>query len=90
MVRLNFVVRCGRLVLRISEGRERYIKHVGSFLQGNYNLEKQWDSEKQRFIRTSPCAKENNAALQQFKSIFANLLISHPEFTARQVSEFYS
>lgn len=38
MVRLRFVIRSGALVLRISEGKERYYKKVHSLLIGNPDI----------------------------------------------------
>ena len=89
MVRLKFVIRQGFLALRISEGTERFYKSAMPYLLGNINLSRQWDDEKERFIRTSPYAKENNAALQEFKATFSKLLLKHPDFTARQISNYY-
>lgn len=90
MVKLKFVIRNGFLALRISEGTERFYRSAMAVLVGNLNLDKQWDSEKERFIRTSPSYKENNASLQEFKAIFSKLIIEHPDFTARQIAFFHA
>ena len=49
MVKLKFIVRDGFLVLRISEGKERYYKSVKSILVGNPNIFKHWKADKERF-----------------------------------------
>ena len=53
MVRLKFIIRSGSLVLRISEGKERYYKKVHSLLIGNPDI-KYWDSNKEKFNYRCP------------------------------------
>lgn len=47
MVRLRFIIRSGTLVLRISEGKERYYRKVHSLLVGNPDI-KYWDNRKEK------------------------------------------
>ena len=88
MVRLKFIIRCGSLVLRISEGKERYYKKVHSLLVGNPDI-KYWDANKERFTYRSTNYVENNAQLERFKDIYKKLITNYPELTARQIASFY-
>lgn len=49
MVKLKFIIKDNSLVLRISEGKERYYKSVKHILPGNPNLTKHWNTDKERF-----------------------------------------
>ena len=88
MVRLKFIIRSGSLVLRISEGKERYYKKVHSLLIGNPDI-KYWDSNKEKFNYRCPSYIENNAQLERFKEIYKKLITNYPELTARQIASFY-
>ena len=58
MVRLKFIIRSGSLVLRISEGKERYYKKVHSLLTGNPDI-KYWDSRRNRQTLWGGCTDAN-------------------------------
>lgn len=88
MVRLKFIIRSGSLVLRISEGKERYYRKVHSLLVGNPDI-KYWDENKERFTYRSTNYIENNAQLERFKGIYKKLITSYPELTVRQIASFY-
>lgn len=88
MVRLKFIIKCGSLVLRISEGKERYYKKVHSLLIGNPDI-KYWDANKERFTYRSKDYVANNAQLERFKDIYKKLITNYPELTARQIASFY-
>lgn len=89
MVKLKFIVKDGSLVLRISEGKERYYKSVKHLLTGSPNLERHWNADKERFTCNTISYSENNKALEEFKSTYAKLLLEHPELTARQVASYF-
>ena len=86
MVKLKFVIKDNSLVLRISEGKERYYKSVKRLLTGSPNLAKHWNADKERFSANAVFYSENNKALEEFKSTYTKLLFEHPELTARQVA----
>ena len=88
MVRLRFIIRSGTLVLRISEGKERYYRKVHSLLVGNPDI-KYWDNRKEKFNYRCPSYIENNAQLERFKEVYKKLVTDHPELTARQIASFY-
>lgn len=90
MVKLKFIVRDGALVLRISEGKQRFYKSVKHLLVGNPNIEKHWKADKEKFSTYAVSYQENNQALCDFKAIYQKLTIDHPEFTARQIASAYS
>lgn len=90
MVKLKFILRNGLLVLRISEGKERYYKSVKNILIGQPNVQRHWKADKERFSSYAVSFKENNKALEEFKQVYQNLCKEHPEFNARQVAMFYS
>ena len=89
MVKLKFIVKDSSLVLRISEGKERYYKSVKHLLTGSPNLEKHWNADKERFTCNAISYSENNKALEEFKGSYTKLLFEHPELTARQVASFF-
>ena len=62
MVKLKFIVRDGFLVLRISEGKERYYKSVKSILVGNPNILKHWKADKERFSTYATSYQENRVS----------------------------
>lgn len=88
MVRLKFIIRSGALVLRISEGKERYYRKVHSLLVGNPDI-KYWDAGKEKFSYRSPSYIENNTQLERFKKVYKMLITSYPELSARQIASFY-
>ena len=75
MVKLKFIVKDGSLVLRISEGKERYYKSVKHLLTGSPNLERHWNADKERFTCNAISYSENNKALEEFKSTYTKLLL---------------
>ena len=89
MVKLKFIVKDGSLVLRISEGKERYYKSVKHLLTGSPNLERHWNADKERFTCNAISYSDNNKALEEFKSTYTKLLLEHPELTARQVASYF-
>lgn len=89
MVKLKFIIKDNSLVLRISEGKERYYKSVKHLLTGSPNLAKHWNADKERFSANAVSYSENNKALEELKSTYTKLLFEHPEFTARQVASFF-
>ena len=90
MVKLRFIVRSGLLVLRISEGKERYYKSVKNILIGNPNIERHWKADKEKFSNFAVSYQENNKALDDFKQVYRKLCLEHPELNARQVASYYS
>lgn len=90
MVKLKIIVRDGNLVLRISEGKQRFYKSVRHLLKGNPNIEKHWNADKERFTNYAVSYSENNKALEDFKSTYSKLVMEHPEYTARQVASAYT
>lgn len=90
MVKLKFIIRDNSLVLRISEGKQRFYKSVNHLLTGNPVLEKHWNSDKQRFSRYTVSYADNNKSLEDFKSIYNKLIIEHPELNAKQVAIYYN
>lgn len=89
MVKLKFIIKDNSLVLRISEGKERYYKSVKHLLTGSPNLAKHWNADKERFSANAVSYFENNKALEEFKSTYTKLLFEHPELTARQVASYF-
>ena len=89
MVKLKFIVKDSSLVLRISEGKERYYKSVKHLLTGSPNLERHWNADKERFTCNAISYSENNKALEEFKSTYTKLLLERPELTARQVASYF-
>jgi integrase len=90
MVKLKFVIRGNSLVLRISEGKQRFYKSVHHLLVGSPNLEKHWNSDKGRFSGYAVSYAENNKALEDFKSIYSKRIIEHPELNAKQIAMYYN
>lgn len=90
MVKLKFIVRSSVLVLRVSEGKQRFYKSVKHLLIDNPDVEKYWLDGKERFSRSAPSFVENNYALEEFKLKYSQLSVEHPEFTARQVASAFS
>ena len=88
-MKLKFIVKDGSLVLRISEGKERYYKSVKHLLTGSPNLERHWNADKERFTCNAISYSENNKALEEFKSTYTKLLLEHPELAARQVASYF-
>ncbi len=88
MVKLKIIIRSCRLVLRISENKDRYYKSVEYLLKGTPDL-KHWKTDKEQFSGYSPFHEENNKAIADFKQIYWKLVTEHPELTARQVSDYY-
>ncbi len=89
MVKLKFVVKDDALVLRISEGKERFYRSVMSLLLGNPNLKYHWNQEKERFRCSSPYYKENNAAIESFKGLYQKAVFAEDKMSARDVSVYY-
>lgn len=89
MVKLKFVVRNDTLVLRISEGKERFYRSASSVLSGTPNLARHWNQEKERFSHNAVFAKENNAAIQKFKEAYSKIALANPEMTAEQVATYF-
>ncbi len=85
MVKLKFIIKDNSLVLRISEGKERYYKSVKHILTGNPNL----DANKERFTSYAVSYSENNKSLEEFKNVYVKLLFEHPELTTRQVASYF-
>jgi len=88
MVKLKFIVRTGVLVLRISEGKERYYKRVAGLLKGTPGV-KHWKADMEQFCGYAEFYKENNQILADYKQIYWKLVREHPELSARQVACFY-
>lgn len=88
MIRLKYIIRSETLVLRISEGKERYYKRVYHLLAGNPNL-KYWDATRERFGYRCSNYIENNYILDRFKAIYRNLITDYPSLSAHQISSFY-
>lgn len=88
MVRIKYIIREGALVLRISEGKERFYKSTNHLLVGTPNL-KYWEADKERFSYRCSSYIENNEELARFKNIYKRLTSEHPELTARQIASFY-
>lgn len=88
MIRLKYIIRSETLVLRISEGKDRYYKRVSHLLLGNPNL-KYWDATRERFGYRCSNYIENNEILDQFKSIYRNLITEYPALSAHQIASFY-
>lgn len=88
MVKLKFIIREGVLVLRFSELKVRYYQRVGHLLKGCPNL-KHFDKDKQRFSSYALFYCENNKILEDYKKIYAKIILEHPELTAKQVSHYY-
>lgn len=89
MIRLKYIIRSETLVLRISEGKDRYYKRVSHLLLGDPNL-KYWDVTRERFTYRDTSYIENNNILEQFKNIYRNLRIEFPQLTVRQTASFYN
>ena len=92
MVKLKFVIKDDTLVLRISEGKERFYRSAMSVLVGTPNLQRHWNADKEKFYPAAVSAKENNVALQKFKEVYSKLVLEHPDFSARtrHISGCYS
>lgn len=86
MVKLKFVIKSDTLVLRISEGKERFYRSAMSVLTGNPNLKRHFNQDRERFCSNAVSYKENNAALEAFKKSYQDIIFSHPDFSARQIS----
>lgn len=90
MVKVNYVIKDGNLLLRISENKDRYYKRVKNLLNGNPNIAKHWDKQKQRFTNNAINCTENNKILEAFKERYVIVAREHPEYSAKQVSDYYS
>jgi len=90
MVKLKIIVRDGNLVLRISEGKQRFYKSVRHLLKGAPNIEKHWNADKERFTSYAVSYSENNKILEDFKANYSKLVLDHPEYTARQVASAFT
>ncbi len=90
MVKLKIIVREGNLVLRISEGKQRFYKSVRHLLIGAPNIEKHWNAEKERFTSYAVSYAENNKVLEDFKAVYCKLVLEHPEYTARQIASAFT
>jgi len=90
MVKLKFVVRNDNLVLRISENKERFYKSVKHLLEGNPNVERHWNNDKEKFSSYAASFTENNRILDEFKKSYSSLIKDYPELSAKQVAQFYS
>lgn len=90
MVKLKFVIKDGTLVLRISEGAERFYRSAMSVLTGAPNLSRCFNKNKECFYYRSPNSDENNAALDSLKKLYLDLIFEHPEYTAKQVADHFS
>ena len=90
MVRLKFIVLKDALVLRISEGYERYYKSVKNILVDNPNVVRHWKADKERFSNFAASSQENNKILDDFKQKYQKVCTEHPEYNARQVASYYS
>jgi integrase len=90
MVKLKFIIRDKALVLRISEGKQRYYKSVKHLLKGNPNIERHWNNDKERFSSYAVSCAENNQALNDFKGFYLLLIKENPELSAKQVARYYS
>lgn len=90
MVKLKFIERKGSLALRISEGKERYYKSMGSLLRGNPNISLHWDASKQKFSSHAVCYSENNRILEHTADLYRNVCEEHPELGAREIAIWFS
>jgi integrase len=90
MVKLKFMLRRGEVYLCISGNKQRYYKSVRHLLVGNPNAEKHWNDKKERFSSHAANYAENNKILEDFKTIYRNLSLEHPEMDTWQVSDFYN
>jgi integrase len=90
MIKLKFIIRDNVLVLRISEGKQRYYKTVRHLLKGNPNIERHWSNDKERFTSYAASCTENNRILDDFKGFYRSLIEEHPGLSAKQVARFYS
>ncbi|MDR1092283.1 MAG: tyrosine-type recombinase/integrase [Prevotella sp.] len=90
MVKLKFIIRDNALVLRISEGKQRYYKSVKHLLKGNPNIERHWNNDKERFSSYAVSCAENNQALDDFKRFYLSLIRENPELSAKQATQYYS
>ena len=57
---------------------------------GNPNLERHWNSDKERFSSYAVSYEENNDALKDFKETYSSLIKEYPELSAKQVSQYFS
>ncbi len=78
------------MVLRISEGKQRFYKSVRHLLKGAPNIEKHWNADKERFTSYAVSYSENNKILEDFKANYSKLVLDHPEYTARQVASAFA
>lgn len=90
MMKLKFVIKDDKLVLRISECKQRFYKSVRGIITGQPDFKKHWNPDKECFRCNFPGYKENNKALRDFKENYVKLILEHPEFTAKQVSLYWS
>lgn len=90
MVRLKLIVLEGSLVLRVSEGKKRFYKSVSHLLVGNPNLERHWNSDKERFSSYAVSYSENNQIITEFRQVYLDLIKERPELDAKQVAQYYS
>ena len=74
--------------MRISEGKSRFYKTVTHLLVGSPNLAKHWDDKKEKFSTYAVSYQKNNAALAEFKKIYADIIQEHPELSAKEVAQF--
>lgn len=88
-MKLRFVVKDDKLVLRISEGKERFYRSAKTIIPGNPNFKRHWNADKECFRSNFPGYKEANKALADFKENYVKVMLEHPEFSAKQVSLYY-
>lgn len=89
MMRLKFVVKDGKLVLRISEGKERFYRSTKTIITRTPNFSKHWNADKECFKCNFPGYKENNQALISFKENYARVIREHPELSTQQVVTYF-
>lgn len=85
MVKLKFIVYTNSLVLRISEGKERFYKSAMSLLKGQPNLMRHWNDKRERFSSYAVFCDDNNKILDDLKEMYQKLIFEHPEYSAREV-----
>lgn len=80
MVRLKFIVLNDAIVLRISEGYERYYKSVKNILINNPNVVRHWKADKEWFFNFAASSQENNKILDDFKQKYKKVCVEHLEY----------
>ena len=76
MVKLKFIIKDNSLVLRISEGKERYYKSVKHLLTSNPNLTKHRNADKERFSGYAVSYSENNRLQKSSRISMSNFFLS--------------